>query len=156
MATQRPVVAMDIATFSARLLELREVAPRARLIAQAIVDLLPGTAANVYLLAVRDDEQVWSLQATAGDVSVPDASVPFGQGALGVVARNPEPTVFSGKDLAREEYSHLHVRKTLHSLAYLPLKPSGNVIGAIEILSFDDEVRATLLALQPMADVAGS
>jgi RND family efflux transporter MFP subunit len=157
MATQRPVVAMDIATFSARLLELREVPPRARLVAQAIVDLLPGTAANVYLLAARDDEQVWNPQATAGDVSVPDASVPFSQGALGIVARNPEPAVFSGKDLAREEYSHLHVRKTLHSLAYLPLKPSGNLIGLIEILSFEGEVRdATLLTLQPMADVAGS
>ncbi len=157
MATQRPVVAIDIATFSARLLELREVAPRARLIAQTITDLLPGAAANVYLLAAGDDEQVWNPQATAGDVSVPDVSVPLNQGALGIVARNPEPAVFSGKDLAREEYSHLHVRKTLHSLAYLPLKQRGNLIGAIEILSFEGEVRdATLLALRPMADVAGS
>jgi RND family efflux transporter MFP subunit len=157
MATQRPVVAMDIATFSARLLEIREVAPRARLISQAITDLLPGTAANVYLLAVKDDERVWTPQATAGDVSVADVSVPLGQGALGIVASNPEPAVFSGKDLAREEYAHLHVRKTLHSLAYLPLKQNGNLIGAIEILSFEGEVRAaTLSALQPVADVAGS
>jgi predicted anti-sigma-YlaC factor YlaD len=96
-------------------------------------------------------------QATAGDVSVAEASVPLEQGALGILAGNPEPVVFSGADLAREEYAHLNVRRTLHSLAYLPLKAKDDLIGTLEILSFDGEISLeTLAALQSVADVGGS
>ena len=83
MATQGPVVAMDIAALSARLLEVRELAPRARLAAQAVADLLPASAANLYILGDQDAEQVWIPQASAGDVSVTEAAVPLEQGALG-------------------------------------------------------------------------
>jgi hypothetical protein len=60
--------------------------------------------------------------------------------------------------LVREQYAHLNVRRTLNSLAYLPLKTKrGELFGAIEILSFDFPLgENTLSALQPLADVAGS
>jgi RND family efflux transporter MFP subunit len=157
MATQGPGVAIDIVTFSAQLLENREVSPRARILAQAITDLLLGTAANIYLIATLDEGQGWAAQASAGDVSVEEAFVPIAQGTLGTVAGNSEPAFFSGKALVREEYAHFNVRRTLKSLAYLPLKHQGNLLGAIEILSFDEVLTlSTLPALQPMADVAAS
>src|SRR5712671_6241963 len=107
MVTQGPLVAMDLAAFSSRLLENREASPRARLIAQAITDLLSGTAANVYLLATQNEQRVWTSYASVGDVAVAEAAVPFEQGALGIIGSNPEPVAFSGKDLTREEYAHL-------------------------------------------------
>ena len=157
MATQGPRVAVDIAALSAQLLENREVSPRARILAQAVTDLLLGTAANIYLVATTDEGQGWAAQATSGDVSVEEAFVPIAQGTLGTLASNSEPIVFSGKALVREEYAHLNVRRTLRSLSYLPLKHQGDLLGAIEILSFDEVIAvSTLSALQPMADISAS
>jgi RND family efflux transporter MFP subunit len=157
MATQGPVVAMDMAAFSARLFDCRELAPRARLAAQAVADLLSGTGINVYLLGDQAGERVWTPQATVGDVSVLEASLPLEHGVLGTWADNPEPLVLSGKQLIREEYSHLHVRRTLQSLAYLPLTARGNLLGTIEIVSFDSDLgRDSLSALLPIAEVTAS
>ncbi len=157
MATQGSVVAIDIAAFSAQLLDNREVSPRARIIVQAITDLLPGTAANVYLLATLDEGQVWAPQATAGEVAVHDSSIPAEHGTLGMIASKARPFVLAAEKLVREEYAHLNVRRTLNSLGYLPLTNHGQLSGAIEIVCFETELtNSTLLALQPMADVSAS
>ena len=157
MATQGPVVAMDIAALSARLLDSRELAPRARLSAQALADLLPGSGINVYLLGDQGGERVWMPQASVGDVEVTETSVPLHQGALGTLAGNPGPLILAGKELVREEFAHLHVRRTIQSLAYVPLKARGSLLGAVEIISFDEEMSPVALpALQPVADVAAS
>lgn len=157
MATQGPVVAMDIAALSARLLEVRELAPRARLAAQAVADLLPGSAVNIYILGEQDAAQVWIPQASIGDVSVTEAAVPLEQGALGTLGGTSEVVAISGRELVREEYAHLHVRRTVQALAYVPLLAKGDLIGAIEIVSFDGELRsASLAALEPVAGVVGA
>lgn len=157
MATQGPVVAMDIASFSARLLAHRETVPRARLVVQAVADLLPGTAINLYWLSDQGEERVWAPLASIGDVTLAEASVPLGQGQLGILAGDPQAIILQGKDLVREEYGHLHVRRTLHALAYVPVQNTSEVLGAIEILSFEDELRqALLVGLQPLADVAAA
>jgi RND family efflux transporter MFP subunit len=45
----------------------------------------------------------------------------------------------------------------LNSLAYLPLKNRGELIGAIEVLSFENEADGTVIAaLEPVAEVAAS
>ena len=132
MATQGSVVAIDIAAFSAQLLDNREVSPRARIIAQAVTDLLPGTATNVYLLATLGEGQVWAPQATAGEVAVHDPSIPAEHGTLGMIASKARPFVLSAKELVREEYAHLNVRRTLNSLGYLPLTNHGQLSGASE------------------------
>jgi RND family efflux transporter MFP subunit len=62
----------------------------------------------------------------------------------------------AGKTLVREQYAHLNVRKTLHSLAYLPLVANNDLIGAIEILSFEEQLTETHLGdLQGIAEIAG-
>ena len=157
MATQQPVVAIDVAALSAQLLENRELVPRARILARAVAAFLPGTAVNVYLKTNREGEPAWVPQASAGEVSVAESAVPAGQGAFPKLADHPSGIVFSGRALVREEYPHLHVRRTVRSLAYLPLTIREVVSGAIEIISFDEEIGANLLStLTPLSQVGAS
>src|SRR5215470_20100599 len=155
MATQGSVLAVDIASFSAQLFHHRELFPRARIIAEAVTDFLPGTGANVYLLNSADGILSWVPQASAGDSTIHDPTIPADRGTLGLLVARPEPLAFSEKELAREQYAHLNVRRTLHSLAYVPLKVHDELVGAIEIVGFEEPITATnLAALQPLADVA--
>jgi RND family efflux transporter MFP subunit len=157
MATQGSVLAVDMAAFSTQLLDHREVFPRARIILEAITDLIPGTAASVYLLTTLDGIQYWTPQAAAGDVTVHDSTIATDHGTLGVLAAKGEPLIFSEKELVREQYAHLHVRRTLNSIAYLPLRSHDEIFGAIEVLSFEGPLtEANLAALQPLADVGAS
>ena len=157
MATHGSIVAMDLAAISTQLLDHREVSPRARILAQTVSDLLSGAAVVVYLISADDEGQVWNAQAMMGDVSVEISAVPLQQGTLGILADRGEALVFSGKALVREEYAHLNVRRTLHSLSYLPLFHRGALLGAIEILSFDAELaQDTISALQPIAEIGAS
>src|SRR5260370_40812233 len=93
MATQGSVVAIDIAAFSAQLLDNREGSPRARIIVQAITDLMPGTAANVYLLARLDEGQVGAPQATSGWVAVHHSSIAAVHGSVRIIDSTPMPLV---------------------------------------------------------------
>ena len=157
MATQGSAVAVELSAFSAQLFEQREIIPRARTVAQTIADFLPGSAVAVYLLAESEGEQVWSPQAIVGEVTIPQAAISADEGTLGIVAEKGEPLIFSGSELAREHFAHLHARRTLVSLAYLPLLNENALFGAVEILSFDGELTEGIIsALQPLADVSGS
>ena len=155
MATQSPNLILDIAAISVRLLEAHEVAPRAQTVAHAIAALLPASAVNVYMVSETAEGGVWTVRGTVGDAA-PDETVPLDAGTLGILAANPGPQLFAGKTLIREQYAHLNVRKTLHSLAYLPLVTHDALIGTIEILSFEEPLTGTHLEiLQGVAEIAG-
>ncbi len=157
MAIQTSGLVIDIVAFSTRLLEEQEVSPRARVTLRAIADLLPGIATNLYLLTAGEDGHAWVPRATLGEAPVHDSSVPAAQGALGVIAAEPEPVLFAGQQLTREEYSHLNVRRTVKSLGYLPLIAKDGLIGAIEILTFDAELSADVLhSLVPLSQISAS
>ncbi len=157
MATQGSVLAVDIAAFSAQLLNHRELSPRARTIIEAVTDVLPGTGVNLYLFVSENESQYWVPQATTGDVTVHESMVAADRGTLGLLAAKDEALVFSQNELVREQYAHLNVRRTLNSLAYLPLRMHGDLFGAIEILSFDGPIFETsLAALQSVTEVAAS
>jgi RND family efflux transporter MFP subunit len=155
MTIQSPDLVLDIAAISARLLEAQEIAPRARTVADALVALLPASAINIYLLSNTAERECWTVRATVGEAA-PDETVPLETGTLGLLAASPKPVLLAGQTLIREQYAHLNVRKTLHSLAYLPLVANGALIGAIEILSFEEPLTETYLnAMQGVAEVAG-
>jgi RND family efflux transporter MFP subunit len=157
MAIQGSVLAVDIAAFSAQLFDQREVLPRARTIAATVADVLPGSAANVYFLTTLDDAQFWTAQATAGDVTVHDPTVACDQGTLGVLAAKPEPLIFSEKELTREQYAHLNLRRTAYSLAYIPLISGEELFGAIEVVGLESPItESNLAALQPLAAIAAN
>jgi RND family efflux transporter MFP subunit len=156
MATQSPNIVLDITAISVQLLEARETAPRARTIARSLAALLPGSAVNVYMVSQTTEEKVWTVHGTVGDAA-PDQTVPLDAGMLGTLDASSEPLLLAGETLIREQYAHLNVRKTLQSLAYLPLAVNGALIGAIEILSFEEPMaEAHLNIMRGVVELAGS
>jgi RND family efflux transporter MFP subunit len=148
---------IDIAEFSARILADQEVIPRARTCTRIIAELIPGAAVTVYLVGTQYGEDVWLVKASTGEISVHSAAVPIDSGTLGEVAANKTPLIFAGQDLARESYAHLDTRKTVVSLAYLPLLKDETWVGAVEILSFDIELdEETIESLTPLAIVTAA
>jgi RND family efflux transporter MFP subunit len=157
MASQSSNLKIDLIELTTRLLAAQELIPRARIIAGTIADVLPGTAVNAYVLSLLEGDQVWVPKATVGEVSVQSENVPADSGTLGELLAQREVLLFSGKNLLREKYAHLDIRRTLLSLAYLPLLNGETLAGAIEILSFEKEITEEQLgALSPVADVSAA
>jgi RND family efflux transporter MFP subunit len=157
MPTQSSELTLNIAAFSARLLEEQEVLPRARILAETIAQALPGTAVNIYLTAPLAEGDAWAVTASAGEDAPPEAAIPLKSGMLGILARELKPQLFDGSTLSREEYAHLNVRRTLLSLAYVALIQHEDLIGAIEIISFENRLsKVQLNALSPVAEVASA
>ena len=131
----------DIATL---LLTEREVIPRARLIAAKIAELLPGAAVVIYAI---DDQQNPRMDPKAflGEVHFTHSQVAFDEGTLGEVAESREPFLCDPEALTREDYAHLDVRRTVTSLAYVPLIADEVLVGAIEMMAFDQPFRRRIL-----------
>jgi RND family efflux transporter MFP subunit len=142
---------IDLNSVATDLFAAQELIPRARRLAQAVRDELPGAFINVYTAGSLDDQEVWILRAWAGGESVRSPRVPTAGGTLGEVAARQEPLLFSGSELSREDYAHLDVRRTLRSLAYLPLKQGEGLSGVVEVLCFESELSPEdLLELEPL------
>jgi RND family efflux transporter MFP subunit len=144
------------ARFLSALLQEREVQPRAFLLAHQITEILPGAAAVVYLLEEEHEGSMqWSPKAVAGDIHLDDAVIPLESGTLGLVAKQNQPTLLSGTTLVREDYAHLHARRTLLSLAYVPMIVNETLIGALEAATFDEALdEADLAGLVEFVDYA--
>ncbi len=153
MAARRSLFAVPVAEFAAALLTRPEVGPRAQLIADQVAQLLPGTAVVVYI--VEDlDYPTWTHKALAGDVQV-GGTMDFTSGTLGTVAESKTLVVFEGADLQREDYAHLDIRRTVASLAYVPLFMDEVLFGAIELISYEQPFPTEMLeALQDIAELA--
>jgi len=148
---------LNIAGFASRLLEVSETAARARIITQTVVEHFPGSTAVVYVLQQDEQDPFWSARATSGDGAEPDPRVAAESGTLGALIRTSRTVVFEGRTLVREEYAHLNnIRRTVRSLACVPLLANGALVGAIEIVSFDTIIdRAELEDLESMSEIAG-
>ena len=151
MASQVPGFAASFGDLAIALFTSSEVTPRAQLVAQQAVELFPDSAAVVYVLET-DPEPVWVPKATAGDVAWHDAQIDFDAATLGAAAEEKQALLFSGADLPRESYAHLSVRRTLTSLAVVPLITNDEIVGAIEVLSFGAPL--TLSSLEALGDLS--
>src|SRR5271169_2695972 len=151
MASQVPGFATSFTELAMALLSASEVVPRARLIAQQVAELVPGSGVVVYVLD-RSGDPVWAPKATAGEVAFERAAIAFDSGTLGALGEKKEPVVFSGSRLRREQYSHLNVRRTIASLVGLPMLAGDELVGAIEVLSFDAPIQES--SLPPLAELA--
>jgi RND family efflux transporter MFP subunit len=157
MASQEPESILDVSALTLELLAEQEVGPRARAIAKFVAGVLPDSAVCVYTLAGDGTNYVWVPRAVNGDAAVNEQQVPGDSGVLGEILQNGRPVLRLGDDLRREDYAHVDTRKTLLSLACLPLNKNGSLIGALEILAFEepnspDDVQTLL----PAAEVAGA
>jgi RND family efflux transporter MFP subunit len=153
MATRRPAFAVPVAGFAAALLARAEVGPRAQVTAEQVAQLLPGAAVVVYIIEDLDSP-AWTRKATAGEVTV-SRTVEFTAGTLGAVAENKTLLVFEGRDLQREEYAHLDIRRTVTALAYVPLLVDKILFGVIELISYEEALpEAMVEALHEVAALA--
>jgi len=147
----------NLTDFAARLLGSLETTARARVIAQAVTEFFPTTTTTVYLLDEGDAGNFWSVAASLGEGVEPDATVPGLAGTLGSLLQEPVAVVFEGNTLAREAFAHLNVRRTVKGLACVPLLDGEVLVGALEILSFDEPLTLKNLdALDRLADLAAA
>jgi RND family efflux transporter MFP subunit len=142
-----------VAQIAAALLAQSEVAQRARIVADWLIESLPGTAAVVYV--IRDqDNPAWTVMTRAGEITVGEV-VEFSAGTLGAVAESRTVQVFEGASLQREDFSHLDIRQTELSLAYAPLLVDEVLVGTIELVSYEASFSQDALeSLQEIADLA--
>jgi RND family efflux transporter MFP subunit len=143
METQRPVPAFPAVELAAALLAQTEVASRAQVIADHVVELLPGAGAVLYTVSDQENPS-WEAKATAGEITVGEV-LDFNAGTLGSVAASRDIQVFEAAILQREDFSHLDIRRTAVSLAYAPLLSGEVLIGAIELVGYDEPFPAAIL-----------
>jgi RND family efflux transporter MFP subunit len=143
MATRKSAFEVPLAEFAAALLARAEVGPRAQVTAEQVAQLLPGTAVVVYLIEDLDNP-AWTAKAIAGEVTV-GQTMEFGAGTLGAVAERKALVVFEAGDLQREDYAHLDIRRTVTSLAYIPLLLDEILFGAIELVSYEQPFPEAML-----------
>jgi RND family efflux transporter MFP subunit len=152
MATQSPGFSVPLADFAATLLAQREITPRARIVAEFIGGLVPDTAVIVYAVHNQDAPE-WKPEALFGEVALQDPVIEHEAGTLGQVAERREPLLYDVKELEREDYAHLNVRRTVQSLAYVPLLvDETTLVGAIELVSYSKQL--TEAALAPVIEAA--
>src|ERR1700739_441953 len=125
MPIESSALTLNLAELSARLLEELEFLPRARITAHWIAETLPGSSVNVYASSALADEDGWPVLAWVVEAEVPEAVIPLDAGTLGVLAREMKPLLFEGKELVREEYAHVNVRRTLLFLICRPWVAGG-------------------------------
>ena len=118
-------------------------------------ELFPESAVNVYTLSVHDDTAYWTMKAAVGEAGVRHEAIGSDSGLLGGLIEEAAPILRTGPTLHREDYPHIDVRRTVRSLCYVPLAKEETLVGAIEILSFEEELaEETLDALEPVAQLA--
>ncbi len=156
MATRRLAVSVPHAEFANALLGERETIPRANLTAQAIIDLLPGTAAAIYVVDSENETPLLLPKAVAGELSVAGAADNSEGGTLSLALSATQPFILHASELARSQWAHLDVRRDVHSLAYLPLTSGEQTIGVAEVVSFERDLNdADLAACSAITEVAG-
>src|SRR5215813_2172126 len=135
MATRRLGLAVPVSDIAAALLAVPEAAPRAQVIADSVCEMLPGSAAVVYVIE-EQDSPVWNSKAVAGDIHTA-GTVEFDSGTLGEVAATKTLQIFDSARLQREDFSHLDIRRTAVSLVYVPLISDDTLVGAVEVVGFE-------------------
>jgi RND family efflux transporter MFP subunit len=137
--------ASAIATLFAELIEKQEVVARARVFASFVVELIPESAVSVYTLGSDGTDTYWVPRATVGDAAVHEQTILADAGILGELLSGAEPVRKSRLELKREDYPHVDARRTVRSLDYVRLSHGDDLVGALEVLCFEDEPTAAML-----------
>jgi RND family efflux transporter MFP subunit len=153
MATRRSEFAIPVAEFAAALLARPEVVRRSHIIADRVAQLLPGTAVVLYVIEDQKNP-TWQPKATAGEITAV-REIDSDHGTLGTVFETHELVQFDADQLPREDYAHLDIRRTVSSLAYMPLLRGEVLLGAIELISFEEAFQEEVQeALEETAQLA--
>jgi GAF domain-containing protein len=148
---------LDISALSSSLLAEQQVAPRALAFARFVAGLLPQSAVSVYTLVFDGTNDYWIPKATIGEATVHEQSIAANGGILGTLLEDSTPVLRAAAALKREDYPHIDTRRTLLSLCYIPLVHNDRLLGALEILSFEEELTDEAIdALLPAAGVTAA
>jgi RND family efflux transporter MFP subunit len=157
LASQEQESVLDLSPLSLNLLAEQEVAPRARVFARYVAELIADAAVSVYTLGNVGEKTLWIPRATVGDAKLHHEEIRAESGLLGMLFAEGGAINRTAAEIKREDYPHIDIRKSLLSLTYLPLVHKENLIGALEILAFEEEISEEAVeALQPAAEVAGT
>jgi RND family efflux transporter MFP subunit len=151
MPTESSISSVRLIEFAASLLSQREVIPRARLTAEQVAQIIPASAVVVYVI-IDQQAPIWIPKAMAGEIAMGVEEVEFEAGTLGAAAEIKGIAVFGTPELSREDFAHLDVRRTVSSLAYVPLLVNDNFCGTIEIVTYDQA--PSELVLESVAELA--
>jgi RND family efflux transporter MFP subunit len=148
---------LDVSVLSATLFAEQETAPRARILARFIGELLAECAVSVYTLSTDGQDEFWNPRATFGEAAIHKQAIPAASGMIGELLQESTAVTRDATQIKREDYPHVDTRKSLVSLSYIPLIHKDSLVGAVEILAFEEEVtEETLEALQPAAQVGAA
>ncbi len=133
------------------LLASPEVAARATLLADAMRKALGEVACALY--SRRDGS--WVPLGVSEEISVVDSVVGADARLFAPLLQSPGPVVYPAGELTREDYTHIHVLRTIRSIGYMPLLRDGQPVGAFEIVSFSEPLSGSLLlSLEGFAELA--
>lgn len=140
----------------ALLLAAPDLASRATLIAGAIVEQIPDCACSIHRFVTTNPAEPWIAIGAAGPMTIEKSSFPSrGRLTQPLLADPPQAVIHAGSDIRREDYSHLHVARTIVSLAYIPLQHEGQLTGAVEIATFSEPLLSTdLQQIEPILELA--
>jgi GAF domain-containing protein/multidrug resistance efflux pump len=130
------------------LLASPEIAARAALLADAIRQMVPDSACALYSLR----EASWIALGVSDEISMADPVIAADAPLFASLLQSPRPLVFSASQLARENYAHIHVLRTIRSIGYLPLLREEQLMGVFEIVTFSEPL--TEAALQSLEEIA--
>jgi RND family efflux transporter MFP subunit len=157
LPSQEQESVLDLSVLSSQLLAEPEVLQRARLFVRFVAGLLPEAAVSLYTLADDANSTYWIRKATSGGATIHEQAIHSGLGLLGHLLVDASPILRNRAEIKREDYPHIDIRRTLVSLCYVPLLHNGMLAGALEIMSFEEELSEDAIAtLQPAAAVAAA
>jgi RND family efflux transporter MFP subunit len=140
----------------AMLLSTPDAVTRASIIASVIVAQLPNCACAVHRFHHEEVENAWTVIGLAGDISLEPTDTGSGNRLMApLVLESPEPLIYFGADILREDYSHLRIARSVSSIAYVPLLQGDELAGTVEILFFSGTPKLQdLEAIAPIIQLA--
>jgi multidrug efflux pump subunit AcrA (membrane-fusion protein)/GAF domain-containing protein len=138
-----------------QLLATQDSASRAALIASFVSEMLPESACVIHRYRQEDDQSPWTAIAAGGEISTEGTTQLNGSRLIEpLFSDSSGMVVYRVSSIRREDYAHLHVTRTVASLAYLPLHNDGQLIAVIEIVAFAEASTPEGLArLAPLAQL---
>jgi GAF domain-containing protein len=133
------------------LLAAPEVGTRATLLADALRKALGESACALY--SRRGDS--WVTLGMSEEISVAGSVAGADATLLAPLLGSPDAIIYLASQLAREDYAHIQVLRTIRSIGYLPLRREQQLVGAFEIVSFSEPLTdSSLQSLDGLAELA--
>ena len=151
--SENRLTTQHVSELARALLASPEVSTRAALLADAMRSALPGSACALYALRSGAEGAFFTALGVSDEISVEESAIPADGPLFAPLMQSPRPLVYSASELAREDYAHIQVVRTIRSIGYLPLLQEQQLVGTFEIVSFTDLLTET--GLQSLDELAG-